>query len=253
MKKHIAIKIILFVMVISAAGICENDNKPQILNIKANPALAGLERLYIVLDQHQRIITSSVLPAFIDKLSAKFKQAGLTVVAGVDSVDIERDPNVPEMIIYIDTVYLGNNKAVVLVELSFAAKARLEKPDSYVKSQVWQAKPALGLIDKSKLKEHIESSILKEVDNFIYECLYSRENTKITEAVKPSKLSENKQQQTSADEKSEYPFVASRNSRIYHKSDCTTAKRITPTNLIRLKTKEEAEQSGRRPCQRCKP
>ncbi|MDD5459889.1 MAG: Ada metal-binding domain-containing protein [Phycisphaerae bacterium] len=249
MKKLVNINIMLFILLIPAVAICASAN----ITKKPNAALAGIERFYVVIDQQQRIITSANLPAFVDKLFEKFKQAGLTVVAGVDSADIKRDPNIPELIIYIDTIYLGDNQAVGLVELSFATKTRLEGQDFAVKANVWRAKPVLGTIDKSKIQERIKTAILKEVDSFIIECIFSKENIKLTEPVKPEKSSENKQTQTAADDKTEFPFVASRSSRIYHKADCPSAKRITPTNLIRFKTKDEANQSGRRPCQRCKP
>ena len=48
-------------------------------------------------------------------------------------------------------------------------------------------------------------------------------------------------------------YVASRNSRVYHRPECSAAARIKPGNLVTFKTKAEAEASGRRPCKVCKP
>lgn len=39
----------------------------------------------------------------------------------------------------------------------------------------------------------------------------------------------------------------------FHRPDCKWAKEIKSNNLLRFKTREEAIQSGRRPCKLCKP
>ncbi len=48
-------------------------------------------------------------------------------------------------------------------------------------------------------------------------------------------------------------YVASKNSKVFHKADCREAARILDTNLIHFNTREEAIASGRRPCKACKP
>ncbi len=49
------------------------------------------------------------------------------------------------------------------------------------------------------------------------------------------------------------PFVGSRNSTIFHRTDCSHATRIKPANLIYFKTAREAEHIGRSPCRSCRP
>lgn len=48
-------------------------------------------------------------------------------------------------------------------------------------------------------------------------------------------------------------YVAAKSSKVYHLNTCSHAKRIDPSNAVYFSTKEEAEASGRRPCQTCKP
>ena len=48
-------------------------------------------------------------------------------------------------------------------------------------------------------------------------------------------------------------YVASKNSKIYHRSDCQHATRISPENLIHFADKREAEEYGKRPCHICRP
>ncbi len=54
---------------------------------------------------------------------------------------------------------------------------------------------------------------------------------------------------TSADS----PYTASSLSTVYHKSDCSMARRIDPGNLLPFASRESAEASGRKPCSICKP
>ena len=51
----------------------------------------------------------------------------------------------------------------------------------------------------------------------------------------------------------EWKYVASKNSKVFHRSDCKWAKRIRPKNLIGFKSREGAVKSGRRPCRSCGP
>ena len=51
----------------------------------------------------------------------------------------------------------------------------------------------------------------------------------------------------------EWSYVASRNSKVFHRPDCGYVKRILPKNLIGFQSREEAIQSGRRPCKVCRP
>jgi hypothetical protein len=48
-------------------------------------------------------------------------------------------------------------------------------------------------------------------------------------------------------------FVASRTSKIFHRPDCSHAKRIDPARVVVFQTRQEAEQNGRRPCKTCNP
>ena len=72
-------------------------------------------------------------------------------------------------------------------------------------------------------------------------------NQEITEQVKePQPVQEQS-------EKIEYEFVGSKNSKIFHKSTCSHAKRISPDNIVGFKSAKEAISKGRTPCKSCKP
>ena len=51
----------------------------------------------------------------------------------------------------------------------------------------------------------------------------------------------------------DWKYAASRKSKVFHKPDCRSVKKISPKNLIGFKSREEAVASGRRPCKVCRP
>ncbi len=51
----------------------------------------------------------------------------------------------------------------------------------------------------------------------------------------------------------QWKYVASKKSKVFHRSDCKWAKRISPKNFMGFKTREEAIRSGRRACKSCGP
>lgn len=48
-------------------------------------------------------------------------------------------------------------------------------------------------------------------------------------------------------------FVASRNSEVFHRPSCKSVEKISPKNLVRYATREEAIRAGKKPCDECKP
>jgi len=48
-------------------------------------------------------------------------------------------------------------------------------------------------------------------------------------------------------------WTASKNGKVFHRSDCSFNKRISPENLIKFDSREQALQTGRRPCKTCRP
>jgi phosphatidylserine/phosphatidylglycerophosphate/cardiolipin synthase-like enzyme len=48
-------------------------------------------------------------------------------------------------------------------------------------------------------------------------------------------------------------YVASKNSGTFHRSNCQSAAKISPRNVVRYKTRDEAIRDGKKPCDDCKP
>ena len=48
-------------------------------------------------------------------------------------------------------------------------------------------------------------------------------------------------------------YVGNANSKVFHYSDCTSANKMNPANKIIFNSRDEAVQTGYRPCKKCKP
>jgi phosphatidylserine/phosphatidylglycerophosphate/cardiolipin synthase-like enzyme len=53
--------------------------------------------------------------------------------------------------------------------------------------------------------------------------------------------------------KSAAQFVASRNSEVFHRPSCKSVEKISPKNLVRYASREEAIRAGKKPCDECRP
>lgn len=50
-----------------------------------------------------------------------------------------------------------------------------------------------------------------------------------------------------------YKYVSSKNSKVFHRPQCRSVKRIKPENLVGYNSRDEVIQAGKRPCKVCKP
>ncbi len=48
-------------------------------------------------------------------------------------------------------------------------------------------------------------------------------------------------------------YIATKSSKVYHRSTCSHAKRMDATKSVTFSSREDAEKTGRRPCKTCKP
>lgn len=54
-----------------------------------------------------------------------------------------------------------------------------------------------------------------------------------------------------AGEGDEAAFIGCKTSKVYHKPDCASVKKIKPENKISFKSEDEAKEAGYEPCKRC--
>ncbi len=98
----------------------------------------------------------------------------------------------------------------------------------------------------------------QQVEEFIHACLAA--NQKVGESAEAATgetawpaAQKERVQTTAKPETTEYKYVASKNSKVFHKAECEWAKKVKPENLTGHSSRDEAVRAGKRPCKLCKP
>ena len=130
-------------------------------------------------------------------------------------------------------------------------------PEEKITAVTWE----LSWLSNSSPKrfvKHINSNIKILIDAFIADYLAANPPAKSAAdandiaAVLPAvtgKLTKPTVKPTTA----EYKYVASKNSKVFHKPDCRWAKKISPANFVGYQSRDESINDGKRPCKWCKP
>jgi micrococcal nuclease len=70
---------------------------------------------------------------------------------------------------------------------------------------------------------------------------------------KPPQAAIQQASQINARQAPRYPYMASKTSKIFHRVDCSHAKRIDAAKAIYFSSRQEAVRTGRQPCKTCNP
>jgi hypothetical protein len=239
-----------------------------------NLGLADVDEIYV------RIVADNVNEQRLeDQISSRLSQNGLKIVsADVNAMDLQQKQKmaealkrsggptqnlrvylsgVPELIVRISVLQgTESGPCVYHVQTSFAREVYLRALRERMKAEVWRIDVPIGIADANGCGSAITTSAMGQVDAFLAD--WKRANTVKTTADRSEKKSDvnepvTMKQDDRAGQQNDYEYVASKNSKVFHKKDCRAAARISPENLIGFRTREEAIRSGRRPCKICNP
>ncbi len=228
---------------------------------RSNPALEGITGLYVIVEPVGSGPSKDglVWKELQEKIEGRLKEAGLEIVPGIHLGQGTRAYDVPELRVYLDMLKFADSQIYVFrTQVSFATAARLEKQALFFKAEVWQSGPVMQAVPMLEMPDKVTSVLLEQTDAFIHAWLaanpsnirtHDANDTKVLlppEQKQPAKPSA---RQTAA----EYKYVASKNSKVFHKPDCSSAARIKPENLIGYGSRDDAINDGKRPCKQCNP
>lgn len=218
---------------------------------RANPTLAGIGELYVIVEPHGAEPNEGdlVWKDLDGKVQHKLKEAGI----GVKPMSpLPR----PELRIDINMLKLPDaQKYVFHIQTSLARMVGLPiERNLHVKTDVWEAGPVMQAVSVQSMPDKVTDVVLEQIETFISCYLMANPNdvppadanyfgTAPKEQVKP----------TAETVAAKYNYVASKKSKVFHKADCRWAERILPENLVGYNSREEAIKAGKRPCKRCKP
>jgi hypothetical protein len=234
------------------------EDPTQILIGRANPELAGIKGLYvdIVIPQAQAKKYASIWKELKSKIENKLTLHGITVIPQLYN---GRQINSPALRIDINLLSLDNSQQHVFrIQTSLARSVHLARqPKLGFQADVWKEKASMQAVSVQNMPATVTAVVLAQVDSFIEDYRIANPPGRQPADVNDfAALITAPTRQIQPPEKlitAEHGFVASKNSKVFHKSDCSSVKRIKPGNLVTYGTREKATEAGKRPCKICKP
>jgi len=237
---------------------------------RPNPALANIWSLHVVVTEQPDSEPNKdglVLKELQSKVEHKLEKAGVKLFQTLDYRYESRSFHIPELKVSIDMLKLQDSQQyVLLIQTSLsrvvflALKREGDHPDFFaskflLKADIWKVKSVIQAVPIKDMPAKVREVVLQQIETFIYAYLaanpkgFDRTNTNNVGTTIQNNLLKPLPQLPSA----KFKYVASKNSKVFHRPDCIWAKRIKPKNLVGYKNRTEAIKSGKRPCKQCRP
>ncbi len=231
-------------------------NDKLMLYGETDKTLAGIKQLhvFIVPDDNEPNKDGLVWKDLDIKVKNKLQKTGIKVADVIYVGYPVRAFNAPELRIEIDMIKLADSKQYVFNIKTFLARTVHLRKKIRIKADVWQTKTVMGAVSVEQMPAAVTKVVTEQIDTFITG--YKTANPKGTKTVKIDKADPYAQKRILPVVKPtapSYQYVASKNSKVFHNFDCSSAKRIISANLIGYNNTDEAISAGKRPCKICKP
>jgi hypothetical protein len=253
MKGEIMMIHACFMAVLMGASIggaaAPSSSDPGLL-VVTNEALVDVEPLCVVLpipqmSQVERVIDANDLKS---RIEAKLDDAD------IKHVEYRARPGA-RLVVHIEGLAVGgSDKYVYRVQTSLNRLVSLAgRPNPQIQAEVWQARPEMQVVAMVEAAEAMTTAALTQAETFIAARKTARASLAETGSTAQESSIPAPAGPPNPQAVSKYPFVASRSSSVFHRSDCRWAQNIADNNLVGYRTREEALQAGKRPCKTCKP
>lgn len=250
---------ILCVPVFGEVELPPPENKPLLL-AQPNPTLTGIRQLYIVIlppdaePNKDGLVWANLESA----VNSKISEAGIKVAEAIQREHVLRSLAIPELRIDINMLRIEEpNQYIFHIETSLAKKVYLTRDVSrYIKADLWKTEPTMQAVSAEGMPAAVTGAVLEQVEAFIHTHLAANPPSKRPSGSDANDISTAAKEQVEPVAEStpvEYEYVASKNSNIFHKPDCSSAKRIKPENLVYYSSRDEAINAGKKPCKLCNP
>jgi len=195
------------------------------------------------------------------KVENKLQNAGIEISKTIGAGPEFR---IPQLRIHIEILKLEDSQQYIfLVRTSLSRKTYLEltnqgTPDVQLKlilrTEVWKKASPMQVATSQDTLAKITEKVLQQTDTFAM--AWTAANTQGKQASNTNDITTTRKEPTRPTVEvapTEHKYVASKNSNIFHKAECSSAKRIAAKNLVYYKSRDEAINAGKRPCKICKP
>jgi hypothetical protein len=268
-KKHyLILAVVTAILCAPAPGEIEpllpEDSRPILIG-KANPQLAGIEQLYVELRSDMRIshLGITTLQDIHEKVERKLNKANIKIISRpfMDSRPVMfltdvKPFRLAKLRIDMSTLKLEDSQQYVFrIQASISREVRLARKNNfYFKADVWKTEPVMQAVSVKSMPAKVTDVVLEQVEVFIH--AYLAANPSGTRPPDANDIAVKLPKPAKPDAKpamAEHKYIASKNSKVFHKPDCRWAKRIKPANLVGYNSRNEAIEAGKRPCKVCKP
>ncbi len=249
-KYYLILATVTAILCVSAFSVVEEPQRYEpVLLGKADQPLAGVDKLCVVITQTgaEPIEDGLNRQELEIKIINKLNDYGIKLIAAVAGDILE----ISELRVGIDMLKLKDSQQYAFrIQTSLATKVSLaNKPERYIKADIWWTEPAMQVVSVEGMPAAVTGVVLEQVDAFIHAYLEANPpGTSVGDVNAVSVTAATKRARPA-----EYKFVASKNSNVFHRPDCSSAKRIKPENLVGYNSRADALRAGKRPCKRCKP
>jgi hypothetical protein len=264
-KYYLGIAIVIGILCVPALGEIEST-PPDILLGQPYPAMAEIKSLSVIIASTSAEAGKAGLDAMFmkTKVEGRLKEAGIEVFVPKKGVMYELPPS-SNLEVYLEIVNIADlNQCVFWLQTLLSQPVRLKEQSLNIRADVWKTKPVMQKVSVESMPAAVTSAVLEQVEAFIHAYLAANPPSKRSSdanlsGVAPAKtddISEAVEEhlKPAAESKpSEYKYVASKNSKVFHKPDCIWVKRIKPENLVGYSSRDEAINADKRPCRQCKP
>jgi hypothetical protein len=241
------------------------------ISANAKDVLADISNLHVTILHAGEEPNGLVWEKLKAQINNQISQAGIKVFSPEPGV-MYKLPIWPELQIRVDMLKLEQPQQYVFHIQTLLAKSIYVqlKPALRQKADVWKTEPMMQAVPVENMPDKVTEVVLKQVDGFIEAWRAANPTDKQLsdaneisiipkEQIKPAikeAVSENKPAlpaPSTVEGSAVERYVASKSSKVFHKSTCTWANRIASENLVHYKTRDDAINDGKRPCKTCNP
>jgi hypothetical protein len=213
--------------------------------ISRNEAIADIDRVCVSLETQDAPYAAS-FEDLAAQVVEKLKATGLEHVVCKTGLT-------PRLRIQVETVSLeGCGRSVCRVQTGLSRLVTFaDHRELTIQADVWRLRPVIKVVADPELGAAVAQAVLTQAEVFATACQAARRLHKAPAPTAMPQVAEGSADSPAA--AAEPLFVASKNSAVFHRADCSLALKIAQRNLVTYATREEAIAAGKRPCKSCQP
>ena len=257
-KKYFLISAVFTaILCVALLGEVERDLPNVTLLGRSNPVLEKIDTLFVTIIHPGKELNEHSLEKLKAEINRKLNKAGINIFSPEPGTWYKL-PILPELKVRVDMLELKQSQQYVFHIQTLLSKNIHVKtePALQQKVDVWKTEPVMQVAPEETISDSVTNAVFEQIEVFIHAYLAANPPDKPASDKDKNCISPVPKEQVKPAVKSaptEYKYVASRNSDVFHSPDCSSAKRIKPENLVGYSSREEAIKAGKRPCKRCKP